>query len=66
MMCVKLINMNDGFLKTFFNLGVHFIITVMEEMCASLNQNSSFIYSSMNEAIESRLRVQSTFKQQSH
>lgn len=61
MMCIKMINMYDGILKTLHNPRDHFNITLME---GGLNQSSTFIYSHMNEAIESRLRVLGTFKQQ--
>lgn len=61
MVCVKMINMSDGILKTSLHPRDRFNITLME---GGLNQSSRFIYSHMNEAIESRLRAPSTFKQQ--
>lgn len=57
MMRIKVLNANDEILKTLVNPKDHFNITLTEEMCTCLNQSSSFIYSHMNEAIESRLRV---------
>lgn len=52
MMCIKMINMNDGILNTSLNPRDRFSITLMED---GVNQSSSFIYSHMNEAIEGRL-----------
>lgn len=65
-MCIKIININDAILKTLLNWVVHFNITLTQETSASLNQNSSFFYNYMKEAIENRFWVQSTFKQQSY
>lgn len=64
-MCTKMINANDGFLKSSLNWGVYFNITLSEEMCARFNQNSSLFYGCVEEAIESRFCVQSTFEQES-
>lgn len=61
MMCIKMINTNDGILKTILNPRDHFNITLMVD---GLNQSSSFIYGHMNEAFKSRLWVLSTFKRQ--
>ena len=61
MLCVKIINMYDGILKALLNPRDYVSITLMED---GLNQSSTFIYSHMNGAIESRLRESSTFTQQ--
>lgn len=60
-MCIKITNRNDGILNISLNLRDCFNRTLME---GGLNQRSSFIYSQMNGAIESRLWLLSTFKQQ--
>lgn len=58
MMCIKMINMNDGILAISLNPGERFNTTLME---GGLNQRSGFIYSQMSGAAGSRLHSNSSY-----